>query len=79
MPAGAGFTPRSSHQLPIHLVVGLAGVLRDRPVDGTFIGLAGQAFGYGTPISAAVRAALPAFVDANTAGMFNTTMSAVLS
>ena len=62
--AGPGFTPRSSHQLPIHLVVGLAGVLRDRPVEGTFIGLAGRAFGYGTPISPDVRAALPVFVDA---------------
>jgi hydrogenase maturation protease len=62
--AGPGFTPRSSHQLPIHLVVGLAGVLRDRPVEGTFIGLAGRAFGYGTPISSVVRAALPAFEDA---------------
>ena len=28
-----GFAPRSSHQLPIHLVVGLAGILRERPVD----------------------------------------------
>ena len=62
--AGPGFTPRSSHQLPIDLVVGLAGVLRDRPVEGTFIGLAGRSFGYGTPISSVVRAALPPFVAA---------------
>lgn len=69
LPLGAlgvpsGFTPRSSHQLPIHLVIGLAGVLRDRPVEGTFIGLGGQAFGYGTPLSPVARAAIPAFADA---------------
>lgn len=58
------FTPRSSHQLPIHLVVGLAGALRDRPVAGTFIGLAGHGFGFGAPLSAVVRAALPAYREA---------------
>ena len=55
------FTPRSSHQLPIDLVVGLVGVIRSRPVEGVFVGLAGHRFGYGTPLSRAVRAALPAF------------------
>ena len=55
------FTPRSSHQLPIDLVVGLAGVIRERPVEGAFVGLAGHRFGYGTPLSRAVRGALPAF------------------
>ena len=58
-----GFTPRSSHQLPIHLVVGLASILRGRPVEGTFIGVGGLEFGYGTPLSPVVRAALPAFGD----------------
>ena len=33
------FTPRSSHQLPIHMVIGLAEILREQPVEGTFIGL----------------------------------------
>ena len=55
------FTPRSSHQLPIDLVVGLAGAIRTRPVPGVFIGLAGHRFGYGTPLSKAARSALPAF------------------
>lgn len=58
------FTPRSSHQLPLDLVVGLAGVLRDQPVEGTFVGLAGRGFGYGTPLSRVVRAAMPAFREA---------------
>jgi hydrogenase maturation protease len=61
---GPGWTPRSSHQLPIHLVIALAGVLRDRPVDGRFAGLGGRSFGYGTPLSPTVRAALPAFAEA---------------
>lgn len=60
----SGFTPRSSHQLPIHLVVGLAGVLRERPVAGTFVGLGGSRFGYGTPLSTIASAALPAFARA---------------
>ena len=57
----SGFTPRSSHQLPIHMVVGLAGVLRERPVAGTFVGLGGFGFGYGTPLSTIASAALPTF------------------
>jgi hydrogenase maturation protease len=55
------FKPRSSHQLPIELVLGLAGRLRNEPVCGTFIGLAGHGFGYGAPLSPVVRAAMPAF------------------
>jgi hydrogenase maturation protease len=54
------FTPRSSHQLPIDLVVGLAGALRGRPVDGSFVGIAGAHFGLGTSLSDEVRAGLPA-------------------
>jgi hydrogenase maturation protease len=60
----SGFTPRSSHQLPIDLVVGLAGILRERPVEGTFVGLGGLAFDYGTALSTVTRGALPAFADA---------------
>jgi hydrogenase maturation protease len=58
------FTPRSSHQLPIDLVLGLAGILRDGPITGTFVGLAGHGFGYGKPLSGAARAAMPAFSEA---------------
>ena len=58
------FTPRSSHQLPIDLVVGLAGIIRKRPIPGTFVGLSGHRFGFGTPLSRAARAALPAFREA---------------
>jgi hydrogenase maturation protease len=58
------FTPRSSHQLPIHMVIGLAEILREAPVGGTFLGLGGHGFGYGTPLSRVVRAAMPAFAEA---------------
>lgn len=59
--AHPAFTPRSSHQLPIDLVVGLAGVIRRAPIPGVFVGLAGHRFGYGTPLSKSARNALPAF------------------
>jgi hydrogenase maturation protease len=58
------FTPRSSHQLPIDLVIGLASILRGEPVTGSFVGVAGHGFGYGTPLTKVVRAAMPAFRDA---------------
>jgi hydrogenase maturation protease len=64
------FTPRSSHELPIDLVLGLAGVLRDEPVSGTFLGLAGHGFGFGTPLSRVVRAAMPAYREAIEAELF---------
>lgn len=60
----ADFTPRSSHQLPLEMVLGLARVLRERPIEGAFVGLAGHGFGYGTPLSRVVRAALPAYCAA---------------
>jgi hydrogenase maturation protease len=55
------FTPRSSHQLPIDLVVGLASILREGPLGGTFVGLAGHGFGYGRALSEIARAAMPAY------------------
>lgn len=64
MTAQPPFTPRSSHQLPLDLVIGLAGALRETPIDGAFVGLGGYRWGYGTPLSRSVRAALPAFREA---------------
>ncbi len=62
--AGQPFTPRSSHQLPLELIIGLAGVLRERPIRGTFVGLGGHRWDYGTPLSRGVRTALPPFREA---------------
>ena len=58
------FTPRSSHELPIDLVVGLAEIIREAPVVGTFVGVGGHGFDYGAPLSRAVRAAIPAYNQA---------------
>jgi hypothetical protein len=49
-------TPRSSHELPIEQVLGLAQVLRPGGLPaGTFIGIGGRRFGYGRPLSRSVR------------------------
>jgi hydrogenase maturation protease len=55
------FSPRSSHQLPIVLVLGLAGVMRQRPIPGTFVGIAGRGFGFGAPLSRAIRSGMAAY------------------
>ena len=52
--------PRSSHQLPIELVLGLAASLLGRSIEGTFIGLGGASFGFAAGLSDAVSAGLPA-------------------
>jgi len=58
--SGAGRpAPRSSHQLPIEVVLGLAETLLGRRIQGVFIGLGGASFGFGEPLSDAVTAALP--------------------
>jgi hydrogenase maturation protease len=55
------FSPRSSHELPIGLVVGLAETLRAAPLQGTFLGLGGARWGFGDAPSPAALAGLPAF------------------
>ena len=48
--------PRSSHELPIDQVLGLADVLRPGGLPGgTFVGIGGRRFGYGRPLSRSVR------------------------
>jgi hydrogenase maturation protease len=59
---GASPTPRSSHELPIDQILGLAGTLRPGGLpDGTFIGIGGRRFGYGRPLSRSVRLAMANF------------------
>ncbi len=62
--ASSGPGPRSSHMLPLRDVLGLVAVLRGGLPDGSFVGLGGESFELGAPLSPAVRQALPAFVDA---------------
>jgi len=54
--------PRSSHELPIEQVLGLAQVLRPGGLPaGTFIGIGGRRFGYGRPLSRSVRLNMASF------------------
>ena len=59
--AGRAVEPRSSHELPLEQVLGLAAALRDAPPAGTFVGIGGDRFDVGTPLSRPVADALPAF------------------
>jgi hypothetical protein len=55
-------TPRSSHELPVDQVLGLADVMRPGGLpEGTFVGIGGRRFGYGRPLSRSVRINMPAF------------------
>lgn len=54
--------PRSSHELPIDQVLGLAQVMRAGGLPaGTFVGIGGRRFGYGRPLSRSVRLNMAAF------------------
>jgi hydrogenase maturation protease len=55
-------TPRSSHELPVEQVLGLAQVTRPGGLpEGTFVGIGGRRFGYGRPLSRSVRLNLATF------------------
>ena len=62
--ARPAFSSRSTHELPINLVVGLAEIIGGSPVVGTFVGLAGRGFDYGAPLSRTARGAMPAYAEA---------------
>jgi hydrogenase maturation protease len=51
--------PRSSHALAIPEVVGLADMIRGRPLRGRIVVIGGSQFGLGRPLSRPVAAALP--------------------
>ena len=50
----------STHGLPLPAVLKLAAALGGHPLAGRFVGIAGARFTIGSPLSAAVRDALPA-------------------
>jgi hydrogenase maturation protease len=62
--AGRRPVPRSSHELPIDAVLTLAATMRAAPPRGVFVGIGGESFALGEPLSPAVEAALPAFAAA---------------
>ncbi len=56
--------PRSSHALEFREVIGLADMIRGRPLRGRIVAVGAGAFGLGAPLSPRVAHAIPAFVDA---------------
>ena len=59
-----GLRPRSSHALEFREVIGLADMIRGRPLPGRIIAIGGGNFGLGAPLSSRVAAAIPALGDA---------------
>ena len=59
-----GLRPRSSHALAFPEVIGLAGLIRSRPVRGLIVAIGGVHFGLGAALSQRVAVALPALADA---------------
>ena len=51
--------PRSSHALEVPEVIGVADMIRGRPLIGTIIVIGGRRFGLGRPLSASVAKAWP--------------------
>jgi hydrogenase maturation protease len=56
--------PRSSHALAFPEVIGLAELIRGRPVQGRIVAIGGTAFGLGATLSPRVARAIPALVAA---------------
>jgi hydrogenase maturation protease len=59
-----GLRPRSSHSLGLPEVVGLAEMIRGRPLTGRIVAIGGAQFGLGEPFSPPVAAALALLSDA---------------
>ena len=59
----AGLRPRSSHALAFPEVLGLATLLRGRPLEGRLVAIGGKDFTLGGPLSKRVKAAIPGFVS----------------
>lgn len=56
--------PRSSHALAFPEVIGLAEVMRGRPMQGLIVAVGGKAFGLGAAFSPHVARGIPALVEA---------------
>jgi hydrogenase maturation protease len=59
-----GPTPHSSHALSVDQVLGVASVLSETPLRGTFVGVGGANFGHGESLSEEVRSAMPTYIEA---------------
>jgi hydrogenase maturation protease len=56
--------PRSSHALAFPEVIGLAEVMRGRPMRGLIVAIGGKVFGLGSAFSPRVAKAIPALAEA---------------
>jgi hydrogenase maturation protease len=63
-PGVPAVSPTSSHQLPLPEVVALAGLLRDAPLEGRFVGVGIGSVAFGSGLSEPVAAAVPALTEA---------------
>jgi hydrogenase maturation protease len=61
---GAAPRPRSSHALAMPEVIGVADMVRGRPLVGRIVVIGARRFGLGQPLSRRVEAAVPALADA---------------
>ena len=59
-----GLRPRSSHALGFPEVIGLATLIRGRPLAGRIVAIGGQRFGLGAALSDRVARAIPALARA---------------
>jgi hypothetical protein len=50
--------------------------MRDRPLDGAFVGIGGRSFGFGRALGRPVRAALPAYRNAIEAALIDAAATA---
>ena len=60
---GSVTRPRSSHALALPEVIGVADMVRGRPLTGRIVVIGARQFGLGRPLSRRVEAALPALAD----------------
>jgi hydrogenase maturation protease len=59
--AAAAPVARSTHVLPLGQVVAIAGILRDAPIEGRFVGIGGGSFEFGHPMDRRIIAGLAAY------------------
>ena len=62
--AGSETVPRSSHALAMPEVIGVADMVRGRPLAGRIVVIGGRQYGLGRPMSRRVAMAIPALTEA---------------
>jgi hydrogenase maturation protease len=60
----ATIRPRSSHAMSAPEVIGLANLMRERPLAGLIVAIGGSRFGFGADLDDPVADAIPALIDA---------------